>query len=259
MSLLVLPRDQPEPAPAARWLSFALAMLLLSGGLALAFSALQYDWNWAAAWRYRHKFVEGWLATLAIAAASLALSLVLGLVSALASKARFLPLRYLFSLYVELTRGTPLLVQILLYFYIVADAAGLQNRYLVGVLIMALFSGAYLSEIFRAGLESVGKSQLDSAKAIGLTQYQTFRYVVFPQALRRSLPALAGQFANLVKDSSLLSIIAISEFTLNAQEVNAVTYSAFESFFPLAAGYLVITLPVMRLSRRIERRLRFET
>ncbi len=147
----------------------------------------------------------------------------------------------------------------LLFFYVVADAAGIQNRYVVGIAIMAIFSGAYISEILRAGIEGVGKSQLLSAKAIGFTEYQTFRYVIAPQALRSSLPALAGQTANLIKDSSLLSVIAISEFTLNAQEVNAITYSSFESFFPLAIGYLILTLPIMRLSRSIENRLRFET
>ncbi len=135
----------------------------------------------------------------------------------------------------------------------------MQNRYLVGISIMAVFTGAYIAEILRAGIESVGKSQLLSAKGIGFTPYQTYRYVVFPQALRRSLPALAGQFANLIKDSSLLSIIAISEFTLNAQEVNAFTYSAFESFFPLAIGYLALTLPIMRYARVLEKRMQFET
>ncbi len=240
-------------------LSFFLALALLCSIALAAFASLDYNWNWSSVFKYRTKFVEGWFTTVGISIAALVLSILVGAASALASRSPFLPLRYLSRLYIELIRGTPLLVQILIFFYVVADAVALQNRYIVGTLILALFSGAYISEIFRAGIESVGKSQLLSAKAIGFTPYQTFRYVIFPQALSRSLPALAGQFANLIKDSSLLSIIAISEFTLNAQEVNSATLSSFESFFPLALGYLLLTLPIMQLSRYIESRVAFDT
>lgn len=243
----------------ARGTSFALALLALSAVLFASFYVLQYQWNWSSIFRYKAKFIQGWLATLGISFVSLLFSFLVGALSTLCYRSRFLPLKYLSSLYVELIRGTPLLVQIFIFFYVVADAAGIQNRYLIGIAIMALFSGAYISEIFRAGIEGVGRSQVLSAKAIGFSEYQTFRYVIAPQALRSSLPALAGQSANLIKDSSLLSIIAISEFTLNAQEVNAITYSSFESFIPLALGYLVLTLPIMRLARILEKRLRFDT
>lgn len=243
----------------SRWASFTVAFLSLSFVLYASFSALEYQWNWESVLKYRQKFIEGWVATLWISALSLLFAFLIGSLTTLFCRSRFLPLRYLSSIYVELIRGTPLLVQIFFFFYVIADAAGIQNRYVVGIAIMAFFSGAYISEILRAGIDGVGKSQLLSAKAIGFSQYQTFRYVIAPQALRSSLPALAGQTANLIKDSSLLSVIAISEFTLNAQEVNAITYSSFESFFPLAIGYLILTLPIMRLSRSIENRLRFET
>ena len=252
-------RSETESSPISQWASFGAAILFLSLVLYASFSALEYQWNWESALRYKKKFSDGWIATLWISALSLFFAFLIGFLATLCSRARFLPVRYLSMIYVELTRGTPLLVQIFFFFYVVADAAGIQNRYVVGIAIMAIFSGAYISEILRAGIEGVGKSQLLSAKAIGFTEYQTFRYVIAPQALRSSLPALAGQTANLIKDSSLLSVIAISEFTLNAQEVNAITYSSFESFFPLAIGYLILTLPIMRLSRSIENRLRFET
>ena len=253
------PDDSQSVPFAARALSLSLAGLGLSLVLFASFYVLQYQWNWAAAFRYKAKFIDGWLNTLGISAASLVFSFSIGVLSIMAFRSRFLPLRYLSNLYVEAIRGTPLLVQIYLFFYVISDAAGIENRYVVGIAIMALFSGAYISEILRAGIDGIGRSQLLSAKAIGFTEYQTFRYVIAPQALRASLPALAGQTANLIKDSSLLSIIAISEFTLNAQEVNAITYSSFESFFPLALGYLALTLPIMRLSRLLEQRLRFET
>jgi polar amino acid transport system permease protein len=162
-------------------------------------------------------------------------------------------------MYVEVVRGTPLLVQILIFFYVVADAFKIQSRYLVGILILSFFSGAYICEIVRSGIEGIGKSQIDSARAIGLTRLQTYRHVIFPQATRQILPALAGQFASLIKDSSLLSIISISEFTLNAQEVNAYTYSTLESYIPLAIGYLILTLPLSLWTRFLERKFHYET
>lgn len=240
-----------------RAVGMASSLILLVLVFGFAFSRLHYGWDWEAVYQYRQKFISGWLVTLAISAASLAASLFIGLGAALSHRSHFLPLRYLSRTYVELIRGTPLLVQILVFFYVVADAFGIGNRYVVGTLTLAFFAGAYISEIIRAGIESVGESQLDSARAIGLTTRQSYRYVVFPQVMRRILPPLAGQFASLIKDSSLLSIIALNEFTLNAQEVNAFTYSTMESYLPLALGYLTLTLPVSMLSKYLERRYRY--
>jgi polar amino acid transport system permease protein len=126
------------------------------------------------------------------------------------------------------------------------------------VVVLALFSGAYMAEIFRGGLDAIPRPQLDSARAIGLTPSQSLRLVVLPQAVRIVLPSVAGQLVSLIKDSSLLSVIAISEFTLAAQEVNSFTYSTLESYLPLAAGYLLLTLPLAAVSRWLERRFRYE-
>jgi len=162
-------------------------------------------------------------------------------------------------IYVEVIRGTPLLVQILIFFYVVAHSFGIENRYFVGVMTLSVFSGAYISEVIRAGIEGIGKSQLDSARAIGLTTAQTYGYVIFPQAIRQILPPLAGQFASLIKDSSLLSIIGISDLTLNAQDIASYSYANFETYLPLAAGYLLLTLPISLWTQSLERRNRFET
>lgn len=261
IALLLKPKGQsPEyPKPLAAAVSFLLALSFFCTLAFAAFATLEYNWNWEAVLKYKTKFIEGWFVTVFISTIALVVSCFIGGLAALGGNARFLPLRYFFKIYVELTRGTPLLVQMLLIFYVFADAIHLENRYVVGIAVLSLFSGAYVAEIFRAGIESVGSSQLLSAKSIGFTPGQTFRYVIFPQALRRSLPALAGQFANLIKDSSLLSIIAIGEFTLNAQEVNTSTLSAFESFFPLALGYLLLTLPIFALSRQLEKQFAFDS
>ena len=237
----------------------ALVFLLVTLVFYFAFHQLNYHWRWDVLANYRQAFLQGWLVTIALSLSSLSLSLLIGLLFALAQRSHFLPLRFSAKLYVEIIRGTPLLVQILIFFYVIADAFGLQNRYVAGVLVLSIFSGAYITEIIRAGIESVGKSQLESAMAIGLTRAQIYRFVIFPQALRQSLPPLAGQLASLVKDSSLLSIIAIAEFTQNAKQVNAVTYSTLESYIPLAIGYLILTLPISLWTRWLERRVKFET
>jgi len=253
-----------EPgAPPPRGAVVALNLALVLAGLALVlwfcFAQLKFHLQWSVVYEYRWKLLHGWLTTIALSAVALAGSALLGLFFALAQRSSFLPLRYLGKIYVEIIRGTPLLVQILVFFYVVADAAGLQNRYVAGVLILSFFSGAYITEIFRAGIESVGKSQLESARAIGLTRAQTYRFVVFPQAIRQILPPLAGQFASLIKDSSLLYVIGVSEFTAEARSVNALTYRNFETYIPLAAGYLILTLPISLWTRRLERRLGFDT
>lgn len=259
LSLLLQSPGSPPAPLAVRVLNTALAVALLAGLLTLAFHQLAYGWNWAAVWAYRAKFLQGWATTVGVALAALVGSVAIGTALATARRASFLPLRHGAGVVVELIRGTPLLVQILIFFYVVAESLGVSNRYFVGVLTLSLFSGAYISEIIRAGIEAVGRTQIDSARAVGFTRVQTFRYVIFPQALRQSLPPLAGQFASLVKDSSLLSIIAVNEFTLNAQEVNSFTYSTLESYLPLAAGYLALTLPISLATRWLETRSRYET
>ena len=124
---------------------------------------------------------------------------------------------------------------------------------------LSLNVGAYNTECVRAGILAVPHGQIEAAKALGLKPLQTFLDVVLPQSLRVALPALANNLASLVKDSSLLSIIAVSEFTLNAQEVNAFTFSTLESYLPLAVGYLLLTLPISLFSRHLEQKFRYAT
>lgn len=258
--LWVSPDDRNKAIP---WkilsLNWALAFFLLTFLCFFSFSQLRYNWNWETVGGYSNFFWRGWWNTLKISSLALILSTFIGLLAALARRSGILVLRALSRLYVELVRGTPLLVQISFAFYVVADAFHFQDRFTVGLLTLSLFSGAFISEIIRGGIESVGISQLESARAIGLTRSQTYRYVIFPQAIRMILPALAGMFANLIKDSSLLSVISIEEFTWNAQQVSALTYSNFECYIPLAVGYLVLTLPITLWTQWLEKRTRYET
>src|SRR3954447_15248979 len=183
--LFVQAPGDPPPSVAAQALSWFIALLLLAAVFAFSFQQSIHAWHWDAVLRYREKLLQGWLVTIAISLVSLVLSVLIGAAVALARRSRILVLRALARLYVEGIRGTPLLVQILFFFYVVANAFSLANRYVVGTVVLSVFSGAYLSEIFRAGLESVGKSQLESARAVGFTTAQTYRYVVLPQAFRQ--------------------------------------------------------------------------
>ena len=241
-----------------RWLAHLIVVAVFAALVAAAFARVHYAWNWAGVWEYRQKFVQGWLTTVAISLAALVASIVIGGLTALALASRRPLVEAVGRVYVELIRGTPLLVQLLIGFYVIASAIGLENRFAVGVLVLALFSGAYMAEIFRGGLAAIPQAQRDSARAIGLSPWQTLRLVVLPQALRLVLPPVAGQLVSLIKDSSLLSVIAISEFTLAAQEVNSFTYSTLESYLPLAAGYLLLTLPLSATSRWLEHRYKYE-
>jgi len=247
------------PAFSAKIISSLIAGALVAAIFYFSFHQITYQWNWQTISKYRANLFAGWITTFFISLASLLLSTAIGVLFALVRRSRILPLRYFGNIYVELVRGTPLLVQILIFFYVVADAFHVSNRYLAGILILSFFSGAYISEIVRAGIESISQSQLESARAIGLTTPQTYRYVIFPQAIRIVLPPLVGQFVSLIKDSSLLSIIAVNEFTQAARDINSVTYSTLEAYIPLAIGYLILTLPISLWTRSLEKRLRFET
>lgn len=215
--------------------------------------------NWEGVFDYRVAFWNGWINTVRISAAALFFSTLLGVAAALARGSSFLPLRYSAAAYVETVRGLPLVVLVLFGFYGVANAVGWQDRTAAGIAILSLFSGAYIAEMIRAGIESVARPQWDSARAIGLDTFQTYRLVILPQVARQTLPPLAGQFSSIIKDSSLLYIIGIPEVTFAANQVNSATYSTFESFVPLGVCYLVLTLPVSLLSKWLEGRMRYET
>lgn len=217
------------------------------------FKNVSYDFHWDSVLVYKQKFIDGFIMTILISFFALILSFLIGLFFAYGQNSKIILLRFFSRFYIEIIRGTPLLVQILIFFYVFANNLGLDNRYVVGVVILALFSGAYVSEIIRAAIQSIDIEQYETSKTLGLSNYQMYRYVIFPQAFKRMLPSLTGQFASIIKDSSLLSIISISEFTMNAQEVNAYTYSTLESYIPLAIGYLIITYPISYYSSRLEK------
>lgn len=251
------PSDKPPKG--ALVLNFGILITLFCLVILKGFSILDYELRWDNVYRYKESLFSGFFTTIIISLISLVFSIIIGLFFGITRKSRFLPLRALAKIYIEIIRGTPLIVQILIFFYVVANLVGIDNRYVAGVIIMSLFSGAYIAEIIRAGVDSIGGTQRETAKAIGLSRTQTYRYIIFPQVITRVLPPLAGQFASLIKDSSLLSIIAIKEFTMAAREINANTFSTIESYIPLAIGYLLLTIPISILTSSLERKYKYET
>lgn len=231
------------------------------------FSRLDKETDWAKAWEYREALWRGWRLTLGISFAALLGSIVFGLLFLLGQRSPLPVLRRTCRGFLEFVRDTPLLVHLLFgYFVIFAPllsrplaAQGFEDKVVIGALLLSLFGGAYLGEILRGGVESIPRTQWDSARAVGFSPLQVYRHVIFPQALRRVLPAVAGLFVSLIKDSSLLSVIGVSEYFYNTKNFISRSYAGLEGYVPLALGYLVLTLPVAWLSHWLEKRFRHET
>jgi len=234
-------------------------LALLAAAFYGVFAAVEYRWNWSGAWKYRQQFGIGWLTTLGISAVAMVVSVLLGFVLMLGRRAPWEPLRMLCGGVVEVVRGSPLLVQLLIGHYIIANAMHLSQPLITGVILLGCFEGAYLAEIFRGAVESISASQLEAARAVGFSRAQTYRFVIIPQALRRALPGTTGQLVSLIKDSSLLSVIGVEELVQKIKIMGAASYTPLEGYLPLAVAYLVVTLPLSYLARRLEGRFAYET
>jgi polar amino acid transport system permease protein len=238
-------------------LNYLLVCVLVLLALGASLCALDYQLDFGFVETYSTRIVDGFVMTLEISAASLVCSLCIGALVAIGRGSHILPIRYFCDLYVRLIRGTPLIMQIYLFFYVIGTTLGVNNRFVAGVLILSVFEGAYIAEILRGSLLSIDNTQRDAARAVGFTKAQTLRYVIAPQMVARTLPALTGQFASIVKDSSLLSLIAVVELTQTMREISATNFELFECYFLLGALYLVITLPLDAVGRYFERRFDF--
>jgi len=192
--------------------------------------------------------------TLKISALSLIVALVLGLVAGLGRVSHNPAAQWLAATYVEVIRGTPLLVQIFIVYFFIGTVLSL-SAFAAGVAALAVFTGAYIAEIVRSGIEAVPRGQMEAARSLGMNGVQAMRHVILPQALRKTLPPLAGQFINLIKDSSLVSVMALTDLTKAGREVVSSTFAPFEVWFTVAALYLVLTGLLSIAVRRLERRM----
>ena len=203
---------------------------------------------------YRIRLIDGFILTIGLSICSLILSLVIGSMIATGKLSKIIIVKMLCNGYVTFIRGTPLIMQIYLFYYIVGTAFGVENKFLAGVVILSVFESAYIAEIIRGSLLSIDKQQIEVAKSVGFSKKQTIQFVYLPQLFTRTLPALTGQFASIIKDSSLLSIIAIIEITQTMKEISATNLRLFEVYIALGILYLLLTLPIDFLSKKLEKR-----
>jgi polar amino acid transport system permease protein len=226
---------------------------------------LGYNWQWYRVPQFFYQVIDGeliWgplvkglIVTIQISALSLILTVAIGLATALLRLSNSLAGRVLARVYLEAIRNTPLLVQLYVFYFIFSPIFGV-NRFWTGVLCLAFFEGAFATEIFRAGIQSVERGQWEAGASLGLSRPQIYRDIVLPQAIRLVLPPLAGAAITLIKASSIVSVIAVFDLTTEARTIIADTFLSFEVWLTVAVMYLVLTgglsLAVSMLERRFK-------
>ncbi len=246
-----------------------LILLLVLGGLGWltlnGAAAMNYQWQWyripAFFWRvvdgdgFPGPLLNGLLVTLHIAALSIVITLALGLLTALLRMSPSWAARGLSTIYLEIVRNTPILVQIYIFYFVLAPIVGL-SRFTVGVLGLSFFEATLAAEVIRGGIQAVPRGQQEAARALGLRGHQVLRLVVLPQALPLMLPPLTGVLINLVKNSAIVSVIAIADLATEARNLISDTLMSFEIWLTVAAVYLSITLPLSAAAQWLEYRLR---
>lgn len=198
--------------------------------------------------------LHGLWVTLWISAVASVIGLIIGLITGLCRISRNITLRQLSTIYVEIIRGTPLLVQIFIVYFFFGTVLNI-DRMAAGIGALAIFAGAYVAEIIRAGIQSIPKGQMEAARSLGMNTPQAMIHIILPQAFKRTLPPLAGQFISLIKDSSLVSVIAITDLTKSGREVITSTFATFEIWFVVAFLYFLLTSVLSQVIAWVERRL----
>ncbi len=224
-----------------------------------------YNWQWYRIPKYLFlitetgvaagPLIEGLKLTLFISLISLVFALLIGLITALLRLSDSPVTRGVATFYLEISRNTPLLIQIFFIYFVLGPVLGL-GRIPSAILALSLFEGAYAAEIFRSGILSVARGQHEAAHSLGLKPFDRYRHIILPQAIRTVLPPLTSQAISLIKDSALVSTIAIYDLTMQAQMVIADTYLTFEIWFTVAAMYLIITVFLSIVVGIMEKRLK---
>lgn len=245
-------------------LQIAILLIAIVWVLDSGAQAMGYQWQWERVPDYiafyedgewwPAELVDGLIVTLKISAISLFFTLVIGFVTALLRLSNSKVGNAIGTAYVELIRNTPLLVQIYLLYFVFGPVIGL-DRFSTAVLALSLFQGAYTAEIFRAGLNSIPKGQFEAAKTLGLSPLFAYKDVILPQVLQRTLPPLTNEVVSLIKNSSIVSVMAIFDLTTEARNIVSETAMPFEIWFTVAAIYLALTLSLSGFSAWLEHKL----
>jgi polar amino acid transport system permease protein len=255
---------RPSPHESRSWIDIGIYLLLMASLawiLVRGSLNLGYHWHWYRVPAYLvdargaaaipGPLLKGLAVTLQISALSLVLAFAIGLVTALLRLSASFLGQWLARAYLETVRNTPLLVQLFFIYFVAAPVLGIEAL-ASAVLALSLFEGAYASEIFRSGIVSIHRGQWEAARSLGLSTWRIYRHVILPQALRRILPPLTGQGISLIKDSALVSTIAIYDLTMQGRAIISETYLVFEIWFTVAAIYLALTFSLSLLVRRLE-------
>lgn len=246
-------------------LLYLAVMVFLGWGMFSGSESLGYDWQWNRVGRYLFTLsggefhfgplLEGLLVTVRITLVSMLLSLFFGMTAMLLGRSGSFVGRALSHGYVQTVRNTPLLIQLYMIYFVIAPVLGM-GAFTSAVLALSLFEGAYMAEIFRAGIQAVPKGQWEASYSLGLTPYLTYRFVILPQAVRNVLPPLTSQMISLVKDSALVATISVFDMTMQGQAIIAETFMVFEIWFTVSAIYLAINLSLSFAVRVMEKRLK---
>jgi polar amino acid transport system permease protein len=236
--------------------------------MTLSTSTLGYYWQWYRIPRFLFRIEDGRLVagqliqglffTFKISGISLVLAFAIGLATALIRLSGSFMGRIVSRIYLETIRNTPLVVQIYLMYFVIGPILGF-GRFASAVAALCVFEGAYVSEIFRAGIVSLHKGQWEAAHSLGLNTFNTYRDVILPQAIRRILPPLTSQIITLIKNSALVSIVSLSDLALQARIIAADTFLTFEVWFTAAAIYLVILVTLSTVVFYMEKRFKILT
>jgi polar amino acid transport system permease protein len=252
-------------APWFSVLQFVVLALLLGWFIVQGAQSMNYQWKWDRVPRYLYRFVDGELiwgplmkglfVTLEIAWMAGLLGLLFGLLAALLRLSGSVVGAALAWCYVELIRNTPILVQMLIMYFIVAAVLGIPRNG-AGILCLALYEGAFAAEIIRGAIVAVRRGQWEAGQSLGFTTAQLYRDIVIPQAVPLMLPPLGGVLVNLVKHSAVVSVIAVFDLTTQARTLVSDTFMAFEIWLTAAAIYLVVTVTLSLGVAWLERRYR---
>lgn len=202
------------------------------------------------------KFIDATLLTLYLAGTGIIFSLIIGIICAVLLVYPVRVLSRIAKAYIEISRNTPLLIQIFFLYFGVAKLGIKLDSITCAIISLAFLGGSYMAEAFRGGLLAVSTGQIESALSIGLTPFQVFRYVIFPQAFAVAIPAIGANCLFLIKETSIVSAIAITELMFLAKEIIGMDYKTNEALFLLMLFYLIVLLPLSIFVRYLEKRQR---
>ncbi|MGB9695092.1 MAG: amino acid ABC transporter permease [Caldisericaceae bacterium] len=198
--------------------------------------------------------ISGLKVTFGLTLFAMIFGIFIGLAIALTRLSKKVILRGVASIYVDLMRGTPLLLQILVVYYVFPGFGVTLDAFTSGIVALSLNSAAYISEIFRAGIESIPDGQIEAAKSLGMNYSQTMRHIIIPQTIRRVLPPITNEIVALLKDTSLVMITGIAELTYKAKQISASTANVITPYVAAGIIYLLMTIPLAHFSQKLERR-----